>query len=175
MPEVNRVLAQMRALQRGGALGRVEGLHRQGDHGYRQHRHRRLGPGPEDGLRGAQAVCQARPARPFRLQRGPHRPGRDAEEAEPGDDAVPGGLQDLHHPGDDDQRPLGAALVPGGGERRGRHRPAFRRHVHQHGRGEQVRHRHRQHVRVLGLGRRALLAVVGHRPVDRPVPGHGPL
>ena len=30
-----------------------------------------------------------------------------------------------------------------------------------------------QHVRVLGLGRRALLAVVRHRPVDRALPGHG--
>ena len=40
-------------------------------------------------------------------------------------------------------------------------------------RGEQVRHRYRQHVRVLGLGRRALLAVVGHRPAHRGLSRHG--
>ena len=33
--------------------------------------------------------------------------------------------------------------------------------------GRRLRHRHRQHVRVLGLGRRPLLAVVGDRPADR--------
>ena len=32
--------------------------------------------------------------------------------------------------------------------------------------GQGVRHRHRQHVRVLGLGRRALLDGLRHRPVD---------
>ena len=39
----------------------------------------------------------------------------------------------------------------------------------------ELRHRHRQHVRVLGLGRRPLLAVVGDRPVDRAVDRHGQL
>ncbi len=60
MPEVNRVLAQMRTLQRGGPLGRVEGLHRQADHRYRQYRHRRLGPRAQDGGGGAQALRQSR-------------------------------------------------------------------------------------------------------------------
>ncbi len=119
-------------LQRGRALGRMEGLHRQGHHRRRQYRHRRLGPGPQDGLRGAEALCQARPARPFCLQRGQHRPGGDAQDAQPGNHPVPGGLQDLHHPGDDDQRPFGAPVVPGSGQRRSRRRQAFRRHVHQH-------------------------------------------
>ena len=40
----------------------------------------------------------------------------------------------------------------------GGRRPAFRRGVHQRERGREVRHRHRQHVRVLGLGGRPLLA-----------------
>ena len=40
---------------------------------------------------------------------------------------------------------------------------------------DEVRHRPGQHVRVLGLGRRPLLALVGHRPVDRAVDRHGQL
>ena len=42
--------------------------------------------------------------------------------------------------------------------------------------GGEVRHRHGQHVRVLGLGRRALLDGLGHRPVDddRDRPGQLP-
>ena len=48
-----------------------------------------------------------------------------------------------------------------------RRREALRRAVDQREGGRRVRHRHREHVRVLGLGRRPLLAVVGDRPVDR--------
>ena len=52
----------------------------------------------------------------------------------------------------------------GGDETLGRE--ALRRGLDQcRGSGE-VRHRHRQHVRVLGLGRRALLHGVGDRPLD---------
>ena len=60
--------------------------------------------------------------------------------------------------------------------RRGGGGQALRRRVDQRRRGGRVRHRHRQHVRVLGLGRRALLVRLGHRPVAddrhrrRPVP-----
>ena len=39
----------------------------------------------------------------------------------------------------------------------------------------QVRHRPRQHVRLLGLGRRPLLALVGDRPADRALCRHGPV
>ena len=45
-------------------------------------------------------------------------------------------------------------------------REALRRGFHQRGGSREVRHRHRQHVRLLGLGRRALQPVVGHRPAD---------
>ena len=48
-----------------------------------------------------------------------------------------------------------------------RRRQALRRAVDQRQGGGELRHRHRQHVRVLGLGRRALLAVVGDRAADR--------
>ncbi len=56
--------------------------------------------------------------------------------------------------------------------RRGR-RPALRGRVHQRRQGGRVRHRPGQHVRVLGLGRRPVLARLGHRAVadDRHRPG----
>ena len=41
----------------------------------------------------------------------------------------------------------------------------LRGRLDQRRRGRRVRHRHRQHVRVLGLGGRALLVRLGHRPV----------
>ena len=46
-----------------------------------------------------------------------------------------------------------------------RGRAALRRGVDERREGRRVRHRHREHVRVLGLGRRPLLDVVGDRPV----------
>ncbi len=76
-------------------------------------------------------------------------------------------LQDLHHPGDHDQRHQRARLAVGGARGSGGGGPAFRRRVHQCRAGRRLRHRHRQHVRFLGLGRRALFAVVGHRTADR--------
>ncbi len=51
--EVHETLDRMAAFCRAGALGRVDRPHRQADPQRRQHRHRRLGPGPGDGLRGA--------------------------------------------------------------------------------------------------------------------------
>ena len=45
-------------------------------------------------------------------------------------------------------------------------RQAFRRGLDQCRKSRRVRHRHRQHVRVLGLGRRALLDGLGDRPFD---------
>ena len=52
-------------------------------------------------------------------------------------------------------------------------REALRRGVDQRRRGDQVRDRHREHVRVLGLGRRAVLVRLGDRPLadDRDRPG----
>jgi glucose-6-phosphate isomerase len=58
----------------------------------------------------------------------------------------------------------------------GRRRRAVAKHFvavsHQRRAGRRLRHRHRQHVRLLGLGRRPLLAGLGDRPVgdagDRP-------
>ena len=44
-------------------------------------------------------------------------------------------------------------------------RPALRRREHERRRGRRLRHRHRQHVRLLGVGRWALLGRLGDRPV----------
>ena len=54
----------------------------------------------------------------------------------------------------------------GPGRRREGGGQALRRRLDQRREGVGVRHRHRQHVRVLGLGRRALLDGLGDRPLD---------
>ena len=84
-----------------------------------------------------------------------------------GGNAVHRLFEDLHDAGDDDQRPKGARLVAQGPGRRCKAgRQAFRRGLDQRREGVGVRHRHRQHVRLLGLGRRALLDGLGDRPLD---------
>ena len=83
-------------------------------------------------------------------------------------DAVHRLFENLHHAGDDDQRPNRARLVAG--RARGRRkigREALCRGLDQCRGGGEVRNRYRQHVRVLGLGWRTLLD--GARPsVSRP-------
>ena len=51
-------------------------------------------------------------------------------------------------------------------EATGRGREALRGRLDQRGGGRNLRHRHRQHVRVLGLGRRAVFHGFRHWPVD---------
>jgi hypothetical protein len=173
-------------LQRTRAPGRMDRLQRQGHHRRGQPGHRRLGPGPADGHRGPEALPGAA-APALRQQRGRHPPGGDPEGPRPRDDALPGGLQDLHHPGDAHQRPQRPALVPRARPPRRARGPALRRHVHQHRSGHGLRHRSPKHVPLLGLGGRPLLALVGHRVAHRagrglqPLPrtarrrgGHGP-
>jgi glucose-6-phosphate isomerase len=50
---------------------------------------------------------------------------------------------------------------------RGRGGAAFRRRLHQPGEGRRVRHRAGEHLRLLGVGRRALFPVVGRRAAGR--------
>ena len=76
-------------------------------------------------------------------------------------------VEDLHHPGNDDQRPDRAGVVPRTRARRGARRAALRGRLHQRDGSAPLRHRAREHVRVLGLGRRALLAM----ELDRPAGG----
>ena len=74
----------------------------------RQHRHRRLRPGPGHGVRGAQAVRAGRPRGAVRLQHRPQRPRGDGQGPRPDDDAVHRRVQDVRHPGDAHQRAPGA-------------------------------------------------------------------
>ena len=99
-------------LLRPGAERRLDRLHRPTHPQRGQHRHRRLRPGPGDGLRGA-APLQRPAAHPaLRLQRGRHRLRRGDPRPGPGRDAVHRLIQDLHHPGDARQRARGAGVEP---------------------------------------------------------------
>ena len=84
--------------------------HRQADPQRRQHRHRGLRPRPGDGLRGAAGLQRPRADLPLRLQHRRDRFRRGHPRPRPRRDAVHRLLQDLHHPGDDDQRPHRARL-----------------------------------------------------------------
>ena len=155
----------------------MEGLHRQDDHRRRQHRHRRLRPRPGDGDRGAAAVLEGGPARALRLERRRHAHRRDAASASiPRRTLFIVASQDVHDAGDDDQRADRARVVARDAPRTpsavAKHFVALSTNAKE---VADVRHRHREHVRVLGLGRRPLLAVERDRPVDRVRDRHGPL
>ena len=112
VPDVHAVLDKMADFADPRAQRRLEGPHRQAHPQRHQHRHRRLGPRPGDGLRGAPPLQPARHDLPLRLQRRRHRLRRGHARPRSGRDALHRLLQDLHHPGDDDQRPLGARRGP---------------------------------------------------------------
>ncbi len=163
-------------LRRPGPLRRLGRGHRAAHPHGRQHRHRRLRPRPGDGLRGARALPPGRPRVPVHQQHRPDRLRHDARRARPGDDAVHRGQQDVRHARDADQRPAvprrgsstgcaAGALERGRRQRRGR--AALRRRLHRARQGRRLRHRPRQRLRVLGLGRRALLRRLRHRHLDR--------
>ena len=97
----------------------------------------------------ADALERRRAGRPLRRQRRSARPGARARRRRAGQDAVRGGLEDLHHAGNDGER---RARAPVG--RQG-HRCDHREH-----RSRQGVRRERRPADV-GLGRRALLGVVG--------------
>ena len=75
-------------------------------------------------------------------------------------------FQDVHHAGDDDQRPQRARVGAGGSGRRQSRGAALRGGLHQRRGSAGVRHRHRQHVRLLGLGRRTLFDGLRNRAFD---------
>ena len=164
--EVHEVLDRMSAFCRSGSLGRVERPHREADQEHRQRRHRRLRPRAGDGLRGSSPLQPAGHDLPVRLERRLHRFRRGHPRPRRRRDAVHRLLEDVHHARDDDERPLGREWARGRTRRRERDREAFRRRVHQRRRGRRVRDRHGQHVRLLGLGRRALLDGLGDRALD---------
>ena len=151
----------------------VDGGHRKADHHRGQHRDRGLRPGPGHVLCGVARLRLTRRRVPVRVQHRPGRPVRRDRGSRPGRDPLRGQLQDVHHPGDPDQRQSGATVAARRDrDRRGRRRPPLRGGVHQRGRGQGVRHRPGQHVRLLGLGGWALLLRFGHRVL--PDGGHRP-
>ena len=85
----------------------------------------------------------------------------------PSGDALHRLFKNLHDPGDDDQCAHRSRLVTCGSRRRRKGgRQAFCCGVDQCGGSGEVRHRYGQHVRVLGLGRRALFYGFGDRSLD---------
>ena len=149
-------------------------LHRCALHRRRQHRHRRLGSRHRDGDGGAGPVPQQGHPPALRVERRRRRTRRRAREDQSRDDAVRHLLQDLHDAGDARQRQRGARVAHRRAGRK-RHRTSLRRRVDQPQGDGRVRHRARVALHHVGLGRRALFAVVDGRPVDRAVAGHGPV
>ncbi len=72
--------------------------------------------GPDDGLRGAAPLRDARAQSRLRLERRCHRLRPDHARLRPGRDPVHRLLENLHDARDADQRPLGARLVPCGAQ-----------------------------------------------------------
>lgn len=99
----------------------------------------------------------------LRLQRRRRAAEGNAEEGASGDHAVRGGVQDLHHPGDADQRADRARVVRGARARRKGGGQALRRGVHQPEGGGRLRHRPGQYVRILDWvgGRYSLWSAIG--------------
>ncbi len=173
VPQVHAVLDKMTEFSQPRPQRRMEGTHRQAHSQRHQHRHRRLGPRSGDGLRGAEALQRPRHDLPLCFQCRWHRFRGSGPRSRPGRDALHHLFENLHHAGNDDQRPYGSRLVHGGsGRRRKVGRQALRRGLDERGGSGQVRHRYRQHVRLLGLGGRPLLHGFGHRPFDHA--GHRP-
>ena len=109
----------------------------------------------------------------LRLQRGrhPHR-GRAGQGLRSGDrrssSSPPRPSPRPGDPGErQERRGPGSSSTAGKDEEA--HRQALRRPLHQRDRGEEIRHRPRQYVRLLGLGGRALLALVLDRALHRPL------
>ena len=154
-------------VRRAGPLGRVEGPHRQADPQRRQHRHRRLGPRAGDGLRGAAPLLSDRDLT-FRFVSNVDSTDfveatRDLDPAETlfiVSSKTFTTLETMTNARSARDWAL-AALGDEAGDRQ-----ALRRGLDQRREGDRVRHRHRQHVRVLGMGGRALLDGLGDRPLD---------
>ena len=107
------------------------------------------------GIGGPHGLQRSRHDVPVRLERRWTRSGGGDPRPRSGRDAVYRLLEDLHYPGDDDQRRERAEVAPRRPRRRSQGgQQAFRRRLHQREEGFGVRHRHRQHVRLLGLGGR---------------------
>ncbi len=152
-------------LRRAGARRHVDGRDRPAHQHRRQHRHRRH-PTSARRWRTRRSPPSATPSSRARFVSNVD--GADIAGAldglEPARDAVHRVVEDVRHDRDAHQRPHGPRLARRRPRRRRRAAP-LRRREHERRAGRGVRHRHRQHVRLLGVGRRALLGRLGHRAV----------
>ena len=157
MPDVVAERAQGAGLRRGGARGRRPRRDRPAVHRRRQYRHRRLRPRAGDGDAGA-----CRPIAPMQLRAHfvSNVDGADiarhAARPRPRADAVHRLLEDLHDPGDDDQR-RDRARTGSRRARRGGGRRPFRRGLDQARQGRRIRHRRRSAYSASGTGSAAAI------------------
>ena len=175
MPEVNARARADARLHRRHPRRRVEGLHRQADHRRRQHRHRRLRPRPGDGDRSAASPTGKRGLHAHFVSNvdGTHIaetvqatsiPRRTLFIVASKTFTTQETITNAHDR---------ARLVPREAGKDEARSPSISSRCRPNAKEvDEVRHRHRQHVRVLGLGRRPLLAVVARsacpsRCVDR--------
>ena len=153
-----------RRLRRAGPRRHVDRRDRQAHPHGRQHRHRRLRSRSGDGLPGARRLPPPGADGPVRVQRRRRRHRRRARRSRPAETLFVVSsktfttIETLTN-----ARTARDWLIAQLGD--GRRRPALRRRQHERRGGRRLRHRHRQHVRVLGVGRRALLRGLGDRPV----------
>ena len=98
-------------LHRPAAQRRVDRRDGRAHQDRRQHRHRRLGPRPGDGVPGAAALRRRRHLGALRVQRRPRRSGRQARRTRPCHNAFHRRVQDVLDAGDADERHGGAALA----------------------------------------------------------------
>ena len=153
-------------VRRQGPRRLVDRLHRQAHPPRGEHRHRRLGSRSEDGRARAASSGVAGTRYALRLQRRWRRSVQRAANHRRGRDARDHRVEDVHDARNDDQRPLDARLVHQARLPGRRAVEALRRRVGESGGSGQVRHRERERLRDVGLGRRALFAVVGGGLVD---------
>ena len=148
----------------------VARLHREADHRRGEHRHRWLVPRPGAGVRSAAVLRPERRALPLPGEHRRQRVPRTDHEAARRDHAVHRLVEILQHPRNPEERPGRTCLVPGPGWLGSRAVSSLHRGIEQQRRRGGVRYPRRKHLPDVGLGRRALLAVVGHRFAD--CPGH---
>ena len=148
--------------------GRVEGPHRQADPQRRQHRHRRLRPRARDGLRGAPRLQAPRPRRSASSRTSTATDFAEAtRDLDPAETLFIVSSKTFTTLETMTNARTARALAARRARRRGGGREALRRRL------DERRRRWRafgidtgEHVRLLGLGRRALLDGLGDRALD---------
>ena len=111
VPQVHAVLDKMADFSNRVRSGALERSHRQTHSQRHQYRHRRLRPRAGDGVRGAEALQRAGDDVSFCFQRRRHRLRGSRPRSRPGGDSLHHFFENLHDPGDDDERPHRSRVV----------------------------------------------------------------